>query len=149
MKDSLSRAISIASYYHQHQYDKGGEPYILHCIEVMNKVRQKTDCIETAAAAVLHDILEDTVYSRTQMKEDFGWHITQMVMRLTKREGESYKDYIGRVMLSKETTLIKMCDIEHNSDITRLKGVHPRDFDRIVKYQRTYAQLKEHLETFK
>lgn len=145
----LGLAISIAASLHRDQTDKAGEPYILHCLTVMNtlKVKGVTD-EDTLIIAVLHDMLEDTTIDRETIMKWFGWNVLRGVQRLTKRKGESYSDYLERVSLSKETILVKMADLEHNSDIRRIKGLTEKDFHRTIKYQRAYTYLKEKLEEF-
>lgn len=145
----LGLAISIAASLHRDQTDKSGEPYILHCLTVMNTLKAKgvTD-EDTLIIAVLHDILEDTKIDRETIMRRFGWNVLRGVQRLTKRKGESYSDYTDRVALSKETILVKMADLEHNSDIRRLKGLTEKDIQRTIKYQRTYEFLKLKLEEF-
>lgn len=145
----LGQAISVAAMYHQDQTDKAGEPYILHCLTVMNSLKAGgvTD-EDTLIIAVLHDTLEDTSITRKGIMNVFGWNVLRGVQRLTKRKGESYSDYLERVALSKETILVKMADLEHNSDIRRIKGLTEKDFHRTIKYQRAYSFLKEKLEDF-
>lgn len=145
----LGKAISVAAMYHQDQTDKAGEPYIFHCLTVMNTLRSKgvTD-EDTLIIAVLHDILEDTEVDRKYINSSFGWNVLRGILRLTKRKGESYSDYLERVALSKETILVKMADLEHNSDIRRIKGLTEKDLHRTIKYQRAYTYLKEKLEEY-
>ena len=54
---------------------------------------------------------------------------------LTKQLGESYDDYKQKVFSNLDAMRIKMCDLQHNSDIRRLKGITEKDIARMVKYQ--------------
>lgn len=143
----LSRAIALASMLFTHKTDRGGKPYILHCLTVMYGVEHLGQ--EAMIAAVLHDVIEDTHYTK-QMLLDEGYTATEVIIvdLLSKPDDMSYEDFINRLVLSNNVTaiMIKMADIEHNSDVTRLKGIRDKDFDRIKKYHKAYLQLKNALE---
>lgn len=143
----LSRAIALASMLFTHKTDRGGKPYILHCLQVMYGVEHLGQ--EAMIAAVLHDVIEDTHYT-DRMLLDEGYTATEVVIvdLLSKPDDMSYEDFIQRLVDSgnKIAIMIKMADIEHNSDVTRLKGIRDKDFDRIKKYHKAYLQLKDALE---
>lgn len=141
----LDIAIKFSAVGHAGQFDKGGKPYVLHTLAVLDRVMQITKDPDVHCAAVMHDLLEDTKITRAEIMETFGWRVLQMVQRVTKRKGESHEEYMERVCLSRETMIIKMCDIEHNSDIRRLKNkvLGEKDFARIIKYQKDYSMLEQ------
>ena len=62
---------------------------------------------------------------------------------LTHKPEESYEEYIEGVCTNYDTIRVKRKDLEHNSDITRLKGVGPKDLDRMVKYHKAFTRLTE------
>lgn len=140
----LGKAISIASQAFEGVFDKGNNPYILHCLHVMNNV--KSDDTRVKIAAVLHDLLEDTGWELQDLKEegftDYTLHLLNLV---THKEEDSYEEYINIICTNKDAILIKMADIEHNSDFTRLKGVREKDEKRLIKYAKAYDKLKETL----
>lgn len=138
----LDRAISIAACAHEGQFDKGGQPYILHCLAVMMKVPE-----QYRVAAVLHDTLEDTAVTEEFLRQErFLEDDIHIVKLLTKQEGQSYEQYLAGVMTHKGAMIVKMADLEHNSDIRRLKGVTEKDFQRMRKYHSAYLMLKKELE---
>jgi (p)ppGpp synthase/HD superfamily hydrolase len=127
----LGLAISIAAKAFENKLDKGGKPYILHCLWVMNKVRHLGE--EVMIAAVLHDIIEDTDekseinYTFALLSEmGFSEKVIRLLHLLTHTEGTPYDDYIKAISVDKEATEIKKADLEHNSNITRLKGVRKK-----------------------
>lgn len=145
--NQLARAIKEASVNHLHQLDKSGQPYILHCLHVMNTVKSKEP--EVLQAAVMHDMMEDcevTVQDLTDM--DFSGRVINALKCLTHESGESYTDYILRVATNKDAINIKLADLRHNSDITRLKGVTEKDLKRMEKYHKAYIFLEEKLKTW-
>lgn len=137
----LGIAIALAASMHQEQFDRGGLPYILHCLTVMHKV--KSDDHWVKQVAVMHDIVEDTSVTLEQLTE-MGFHkdVVEAIGLLTHKEGESYEDYIEGISKNKIARVVKMADLRHNSDITRLKGVSMKDIVRMEKYHRAYLLLK-------
>ncbi len=121
--------------------DKGGEPYIFHLIEVERSVRNYP--IHVRAAALLHDVIEDITYINENdlIEYGFSFNTVNLVKILTKRDDMSYDDYIKYISLNKEATVIKLADLKHNSDLTRLKGVTSKDLDRLSKYAKSYNYL--------
>ena len=83
---TLERAIQIAAEAHSGQFDKGGEPYILHPLRVMLRMQSNEERI----VAVLHDVVEDSRDHsiETLSQEGFAPAITEAVGALTKRQGE-------------------------------------------------------------
>lgn len=149
-QETLARAIALASEAHKYQFDKGGNPYILHCLEVMRKIRNRyPDDLELQAIAVLHDAIEDTeldVEDLTNM--GYSDRVVGVVNYLTKYPDESYVGYIEALIRDEDAIKVKLADIEHNSDITRLKGLRDKDFKRMEKYHNTYVMLKEKLKEY-
>lgn len=138
----LSKAISIAVEKHAGHFDKGGNPYILHCITVMLTVDSSIE--EVKAAAVLHDVIEDTDATYKLLAEaGMTERIIKAVCALTKQRGQTYEEYKQQVKSNPDAVIIKMADLRHNSDITRLKGVSDKDVQRIAKYMQFYTELKE------
>ncbi len=142
---NLGRAIEIAVSAHAGQMDKGGKPYILHPLWVMNRVRHLG--VEYMIAAILHDVVEDTNWTLEMLaKEGFSDRIIEALSLLDFRN----VDYDARIRqiaaCAHENDIarhVKMGDIEHNSKITRLKGLKKKDFDRLEKYHRAFTYLKD------
>lgn len=136
----LGLAISIASKAFENKLDKGGKPYILHCLFVMNKVQHLGE--EAMITAVLHDVPEDTDITLAQLSEmGFSEKVIGDLFLLTHKKETPYDEYIKAISVSKTATEIKKADLEHNSNITRLKGVRKKDFDRLEKYSRAFLYL--------
>lgn len=141
----LGKAIAIASTVHVNQRDKGGKAYIMHPIRVMMRLR--TDDEELMQMAILHDVIEDSkgVWTIEKLKaEGFSERVTLEL--LTHDHRMSYEEYIKRIAVSRDAARIKLEDLRDNSDITRLKGLRPKDFERMEKYHRAYLFLRKTLE---
>ena len=141
----LQRAIQLATSAHRKQYDRGGAPYILHPLAVMEKLRTRDE--ELKCIAILHDIIEDTsVTEEILYQQGMTKRIVDGVLCLTKVEGQTYEEYQEAVFSNVDAMKVKMCDLAHNSDITRLKGVTQKDILRIEKYMKFYKELQKRVE---
>ena len=123
---------------HDGQMDKGGHEYIEHLVAVAGGVED-----ELKVPALLHDILEDTNITYSELKDEFGVECADIVMILTRNEGESYEEYIRRVGLVRDAAIIKMADLKHNMDFTRLPKLTVKDFERVQKYHTAYKYLEK------
>ena len=142
----LDRAIALASEKFVGVYDKSGEPYILHCLQVMNNVRKYNDA-ELSIAAVLHDIVEDTDIECDDLEElGYSPRVIKIIKHVTREDDISYDDEISRICNDQDSIRVKMADLEHNSSILRLKGIRQKDLERIQKYHRAYFILQAHLK---
>lgn len=139
---TLAKAIALAANHHEYQYDKGGNPYILHPLKVMHYC--KSDDEEIQMIAVMHDLVEDTPVTLEELASyNFSLRVLAGVDALTKREGESINTYMKRVKANRDAIIVKMADLRHNTDVRRLKGLTEKDFKRMETYQRLYNELKE------
>ena len=137
--NKLALAISITAKGFENVLDKGGQPYVLHCLRVMNNV-QGDECVK--CASVMHDLIEDTDWTFQELTAlGFSDKTIGLLHLLTHQKETSYEDYIKAISVSKEATEIKLRDLEDNCNITRIKGLRKKDFDRIEKYHRAYIYL--------
>jgi GTP diphosphokinase / guanosine-3',5'-bis(diphosphate) 3'-diphosphatase len=137
--DNLGLAISITAQAFEKVLDKGGQPYILHCLRVMNNSQGD---ISVKCAAVMHDLVEDTDWTFEKLTAlGFSDKTIGLLHLLTHQKETPYDDYIKAISVSKEATEIKKRDLEDNSNITRIKGARKKDFDRMEKYHRAYIYL--------
>lgn len=141
----LGKAIALTSKVFEEKTDLGGYPYIMHCLYVMNNVEGNED---VKCAAVLHDVIEDTNITYNEISEAFGDEVVDILRVVTHNSGESYEEYIKRISGNYAAICIKMVDLEHNSMITRLKGVRQKDINRMEKYHKAYLFLKECKKAF-
>ena len=145
-KTMLGEAIVIATHAHAEQMDKGGMPYILHPLHLMNQLMFDT---ELATIAVLHDVVEDSKVTFKDLEEyGFSFRIINALRLLTHSNADSYSVYIEKIASNYDAIRVKRKDLEHNSDITRLKGVTQKDLDRMAKYHRAFTFLGESRKQF-
>jgi (p)ppGpp synthase/HD superfamily hydrolase len=106
----LNDAIILATVAHGKQVDKAGQPYILHPLRVMLGVPE-----HLRVAAVLHDVIEDTNLTIEQILVMYGPENAQLVDAVSRREGETYNDFIKRcAQHSPDARIIKRADIQDN-----------------------------------
>lgn len=125
-------------------YDKGGKPYILHCLKVMHYL--KTEDEELQCIALGHDLVEDTKTTYAELRSlGFTERVIEGIRALTKVPGETNEEYLEKVKENPDAVLVKLQDLRHNSDIRRLKGVEEKDIRRMQKYHKMYLELKQHV----
>ena len=136
----IQMAYELAKKAHQGQVDQGGHPYILHLIAVSNLV----NTVEEKVVALLHDIVEDTPVTLEELKEYFSNDIVEAVDAMTKREGvEPFLGYLKRAKANPIARKVKLADMIHNSDLTRLPfPPREQDLQREEKYQIAIELMK-------
>lgn len=141
----LAKALHLATNAHDGQFDKGGNPYILHPLKVMHYLKSADE--ELQCIALLHDVIEDTNTTYADLAaEGMSLRVIEGVQALTKQKGFSYEHYKSQVMDNHDAMRVKMADLRHNTDIRRLKGVRQKDLERMAKYQAFYLELRDALE---
>ena len=140
--DLLEIAIGIAVEAHKGQIDKAGEPYILHPLHIMSRF----DELDLKIVSILHDVFEDTSYPIESLgKQGFPTHLIDALNALTHLKNETYEDYLIRVKSNEIALSVKMEDIMHNLNITRIrKGSNNRA--TIIRLVNKYLDALEFLE---
>lgn len=142
--EMLSSAIHIATNSHHGQFDKGGNPYILHPFAVMGLLEVVNE--ELQCMALLHDVVEDTRITYQELRDaGMSDRVIEGVKLLTKQRGQSYEEYKTAVFSSADAMIVKMADLTHNTDIRRLKGVSQKDIERMTKYHTFFLEIKSKL----
>lgn len=137
----LNKMLVLATNAHAGQYDKGGNPYILHPLKVMHYLKSEDE--ELQCIALGHDVIEDTKATYVQLRElGITERIIEGIRALTKIPGETYDEYKERVFASEDAMRVKMADLRHNTDIRRLKGVTEKDIARVAKYHMFYLEIQ-------
>ena len=136
----LERAILIAAQAHLGQRDKGGAPYILHPLRMMMRMESE----DAMMAAVLHDVVEDSDWTLEQLRgEGFSEEVLQAVDCLTRRDDESYDEFVARAQANPIAHRVKIADLEDNMNVKRIGEMTPRDLARIKEYHRAWRALTQ------
>lgn len=136
-------ALELAERAHHGQKDKAGQPYVEHLKRVASSM--PNDILKTIA--ILHDILEDTFVTRDMLLHLFSSTVVYNVDRLTRKDGESYSEYIDKILGSIPACKVKLADLEDNMNLSRLKEITDEDFDRVKKYEKARKKIKEKLDS--
>ncbi|MDR1743893.1 MAG: phosphohydrolase [Dysgonamonadaceae bacterium] len=141
LKEQLNRAILIAIEAHTGQLDtNNGRPYIEHPFRVMNAGQTLPEKI----VGILHDVVEDTPWTIDDLAcEGFSDDILAAIDALTRRNDESYDDYLDRVKPIPLAVRVKLNDLSDNMDIRRWDNIPDFEFVRLRKYLKAYKQLTE------
>jgi hypothetical protein len=120
----VADALRIASEAHSGQADKAGQPYIGHVVRVMGRV--DTDVEKMAAA--LHDVIEDTdATPESLLGQGVPEDVVDAVLALTKRDGETYDDFVLRVGAHPIARQVKIADLADNADPRRMNALPVRN----------------------
>jgi hypothetical protein len=139
----LDKAIVVAAKAHEGQVDKGGQPYILHPLRVMFSRRSEAERI----CAVLHDVVEDTDISLDYLRDQgFSEEVLSALDALTRRDGETYDEYISRIVKNKIASHVKLCDLCDNTDLSRIKNPSAVDYERVKKYRKAEDRIFDALD---
>lgn len=130
------KAMNIMYDAHKNQKDKAGVPYIFHPIHVAEQMSSEKETI----VALLHDVLEDTNYSIEKLKI-FGSEVIEALLLLNHNDNISYYDYIKNLSVNKIARTVKIKDLEHNLDLTRLEVITEKDITRANKYKKCLEYL--------
>lgn len=136
-----NKAMILAYEAHKDQKDKAGIPYIFHPIHL---AEQMHDEISTCVA-LLHDVVEDTDMTIAQLEQMFPAEVIEAVKLLTRSKEQTYMDYIKCVKQNSIATEVKLADLTHNMDETRIPPSEDRE--KIVSRLSRYKKAKAFLET--
>ena len=127
------KAMKIAFEAHKEQVDKTGIPYIYHPIHLAEQMSDEA----SACVALLHDVVEDTDVTLEQLQaEDFTPEILDAIRLMTHDESVPYMDYVREIKKNPIAAKVKLADLKHNSDVTRLDHVDEKSKIRAEKYQK-------------
>ena len=126
-------ALSIARQAHEGQLDKAGVNYIEHPIYVASQVATE----EGKAVALLHDVIEDSHYTAEELLQaGLPETVVTAVQILSNKKGQDYQTYLENVKSNSLARVVKLADLKHNSDLSRLSSITEKDRERLKKYKK-------------
>ena len=139
----LEKAIRLASKVHKGQVDRMGSPYILHVIRVMMRGRDT----EEQVLGALHDVLERSDLTRAYLQEKgFDAAILIALEHISRNKGETYEDYIDRVLQNDLAARVKLHDLADKMDLRGKSQLENGDVKRFNRHLAAYHKLKEKLD---
>ena len=133
------KAMKLCFEAHKDQVDKSGLPYVFHPFHL---AEQMTDEL-TTVTALLHDVVEDSDYTLANLGEmGFPATVLDALAMLTHDDGSAYLEYVARLKTNPIARAVKLADLRHNSDLTRLDHVDEKALARVEKYRKAIELLE-------
>ena len=137
--DKTKKAMKLCYEAHKDQVDKSGLPYVFHPAHVAEQMTDEA----TTIVALLHDVVEDTDYTLEDLAaEGFGKEILEAVALMTHEDDVPYLDYVAKLKDNPIARAVKLADLAHNSDLSRIGEVDEETKQRLEKYKKATALLK-------
>ncbi len=131
-------AIRFCYQAHSGQLDKAGLPYVNHPLHLAEQMTSEDE----TCAALLHDVMEDCGATPEDLLAlGLSRDALAAVELLTHKDGVPYLDYVRTVAKNPIARRVKVVDLRHNSDLTRLDKVGPKDLARLRKYRKARVIL--------
>ena len=136
---ATKKALRMCFDAHKEQEDKSGLPYVFHPFHLAEQMQDET----TTIVALLHDVVEDTDYTLEELKkEGFGDVVIDALALLTHDDDTPYMDYVARIKENPVAKAVKLADLAHNSDLSRMDTIDEKVMERYRNYQEAIALLK-------
>ena len=137
--DKTKKAMKLCYEAHKDQVDKTGVPYVFHPFHVAEQMTSEASTI----VALLHDMVEDTDYTLDDIAAaGFGKEIVDAVALMTHEDDVPYLDYVANLKDNPIAREVKLADLAHNSDQSRLGEIDEETRQRLEKYKKAIALLK-------
>jgi len=138
--ENTKKALKLCFQAHKDQTDKSGLPYVFHPFHLAEQMQTE----ETTIVALLHDVIEDTEYTIEDLiGMGFDKAVTDAIRLMTHEDGVDYMSYVRAIKDNSIAKAVKLADLRHNSDLTRLEVVDEKALKRREKYQQAIALLEE------
>ena len=133
------KALALCFEAHKEQRDKSGLPYVFHPFHLAEQM----DDERSAVTALLHDVVEDTPYTFADLAAmGYPREVLDALRLLTHDDAVPYLEYVAKIKADPIARKVKLADLRHNSDITRLEHVDARTLARIEKYRQAIELLE-------
>lgn len=138
--EMTKRALALCFETHKDQKDKSGLPYVFHPFHLAEQMEDE----ETTVVALLHDVIEDTEYTIEDLqKAGFSQNVISAIALMTHDPQVPYMEYVRAIKSNPIARAVKLADLRHNSDMTRLDIITQRDEERAKKYLDAIVILEE------
>lgn len=132
-------ALRVCFEAHRDQTDKSGMPYVFHPFHLAEQMNDE----ETVTVALLHDVVEDSPMTLDGLRElGFTESVLEAVALMTHEDGVPYMEYVARIKENPIARAVKLADLRHNSDMSRLDVITPYSIERAEKYRRAIELLE-------
>ena len=137
--EMTKKALKLCFEAHKNQVDKSGMPYVFHPFHLAEQMEDEN----TTIVALLHDVVEDTEYSLDDLKNmGFPQQVIEALGLLTHDKSVPYMDYIAEIKNNPIAKAVKLADLKHNNDLSRLDIIDAKVISRKEKYEKAIAFLE-------
>ena len=138
--DLTKKAMKLCFEKHKEQKDKTGLPYVFHPFYLATQMDDEYSTV----CALLHDVVEDSDVSFDDLiNDEYPIEIIDALKLLTHNSDDDYFDYVRKVCTNKLALKVKIADLKHNSDLSRLDVIDEWDLKRQEKYKKALKLIKE------
>ena len=133
-------ALKLCFEAHKNQTDKSGMSYVFHPFHLAEQMKDE----ETTIAALLHDVVEDTDYTIADLEQmGFSSAVLDALKLLTHNDDTPYMEYVAKIKNNPIAKAVKLADLEHNSNLSRLDTIDEKALKRKEKYSQAIRLLNE------
>ena len=132
------KAMKICFETHKEQVDKSGLPYVFHPFHLAEQMDDEYSVV----VALLHDVVEDGEISLEELRKEFPNEIVDAISLMTHEANVDYFEYVKMIKKNELARKVKLVDLQHNSDRTRLNEITAKDELRYQKYQKAMEILR-------
>lgn len=137
---NTKKALKLCFEAHKNQTDKSGLPYVFHPFHVAEQMTDE----KTTIVALLHDVIEDTSYTLQDLRNlGFDEDVLGVLELMTHDKNVPYMDYVAKIKGNAIAKTVKLADLSHNSDLTRLDEINEAALNRVEKYKAAIKLLSE------
>ena len=134
------QAMKLCFAAHRNQLDKGGLPYVFHPFHLAEQMKDELSTV----VALLHDVVEDTAYTLNDLREmGYPNEVIEALQLMTHDPAVPYMEYVACIKADPIAKAVKLADLRHNSDLTRLDNPDEKALARARKYQDAIKLLEE------
>lgn len=125
-------ALKLCFEAHKNQVDKSGMPYVFHPFHLAEQMQDE----DTTIVALLHDVIEDTECTIDDLRDKgFSDKVIDAISLMTHDSSVPYMEYVAQIKTNPIAKVVKLADLKHNSDMTRLESITAKDEARAEKYR--------------
>lgn len=137
--EAVKKAMVVSYVAHTGMVDRGGAMYFFHPLHVAEQMTTE----DSTVAALLHDVVEDTDFTMDDLaRYGFKKEVLDALVLLTHDPDVPYLEYVAKLKSNRIAREVKLADLRHNSDISRLPRVSRTDLERLGKYKKAIALLE-------
>ena len=132
-------ALKLCFEAHKDQIDKSGMPYVFHPFHLAEQMADEN----TTIVALLHDVIEDTEYTLDDLRKfGFAEDVLSAISLMTHADDVPYMEYVVKIKTNPIAKAVKLADLKHNSDMSRLDRITQTDEERAKKYKHAIELLE-------